>query len=430
MMYQEFEELRDSDALNEIERSDYMMFFRREGTTEDLQSSLRNLSDCLSKHYGSQVIILIDEYDNPVNGAETEEDRRKIIDFLRTFMSSALKGNSSLKFGIVTGVMQISKESIFSGLNNLDVNNIFSRWSNEMFGFTPGEVKQLCSDYGRPEMYKEAKEWYDGYVFGDSEIYNPWSVLKYIQSEFVPDIYWAGTSDNSIIEDLLRIADARTFEILRNLSTGGSVSMMIDPRVTFQELSSKSSTIFSIMVMSGYLRAVPEGDGYHSVSIPNKEIYGEYLKIVTDHLDTTGASISDLFKVLVSGDASLVSSAIEDLLMTDLSFRILDDEASYQAYLVGLFFHLHHLFDIRPERETGKGYCDILMKSRRSDVPSIVIEIKRHRKDDPDLDRLAHDAVLQIHDRKYYNGLSGRVLLYGMAFESKDAKIVSEEISL
>ncbi|MFT0899546.1 AAA family ATPase [Candidatus Methanoprimaticola sp. MG2] len=401
----------------------------RMGTSDvdTLSRSLRILTNLMQDHHGRKVVVLIDEYDNPVHNAHGTEDFRKILDFMKIMLGSALKGNESLDLAVVIGVMQISKESIFSGFNNPYVNNIFSKESDEMFGFTPDEVRKLCADYGHPERYEEAKDWYDGYIFGDAEIYNPWSVLNYVKRGFEPSSYWAGTSGNSIIDHLLANARSETYDILRGLATGSSVKMEIDGMITFEELDYAPESIYSVMVMSGYLRAMHERSDHYLISIPNMEMYLIYSKMVAARLDTTGRKIRSLQNELVSGDAASVSRTIEDLLMTDMSFRILDDEATYQAYLIGLLFNLHDQYDIKAEREVGKGYCDILMSSKVAGVPSIVIELKRGD-GASDLDDLAADAVRQIRDREYHHGLSGRVLLYGMAFHGKDARIVSEEL--
>ncbi len=310
------------------------------------------------------------------------------------------------------------------------MNNIFSDDCDEMFGFTPDEVQMICSDYGHPEKFEEAREWYDGYRFGDADIYNPWSIIGYVDSRFKAKEYWAGTSGNSIINDLLSFTDRKTFDILHALALGESVDMELDDRMTFDGMYSSTDSIFSIMAMSGYLRAIDNGDDSYSVSIPNKEMYRVYSKMIATRLGDTGKNIRALQRALVSGNAAAVSGTVEDLLMTDLSFRILDDEATYQTYLIGLLFNLRDQYTIQAEREVGKGYCDIILTSKRADIPHLILEIKHSKNEGKDLDKLASDAIGQIHDRQYYHGLEGRVLIYGMSFHSKDARIVSEELVL
>ncbi len=413
------------------QREMFMSIYEKRCSPEDLQSSLQFLCEMLYRRFGKSVIVLIDEYDNPINNSNGSPDQRRILDFMRGMLSEVLKnGNMSMRFAVVTGVMQISKESIFSGLNNLKVNNIFSREFDEMFGFTPDEVRRFCEDYGHPERFEEAKEWYDGYRFGDADIYNPWSVIGYVDADFKPKEYWAGTSGNSIIDDLLSFTDKETFDILHTLALGESVNMELDDRITFESTGSSSDSIFSVMAMSGYLRAIDNGNGFYDVSIPNKEMYRVYSKMIATNLGTTGRKIRAFQNVLISGDADKVSKAIEDLLMTDLSFRILDDEATYQAYLIGLLFNLRDQYTIQAERESGKGYCDIILISKRIDIPHLIVELKHSKNEGKDLDRLASEAIAQIHDRQYYHDLKGHVLLYGMAFRSKDAVVVSEELDL
>ena len=250
VLYREFMYLEDSDRLDSKSRQEFMGIYMENGDA-DLGASLFMLLRMLYAYHGRKVVLLIDEYDSSVNDARTEDDRRRILDFMKQFLGGALKGNEALRFAVVTGVLQIAKESIFSGLNNLVVNNVFSRESDEMFGFTASEVQAICEDYGHPEKYPEAKEWYDGYRFGNAEIYNPWSVLSYVKLGFVPGTYWAGTSGNSIVPDLVDRADRETRESLRILAEGGSIRWPVEPMVTFADLGVDGGAIWSVMVMSG-----------------------------------------------------------------------------------------------------------------------------------------------------------------------------------
>ena len=241
-------------------------------TESELQDSIRLLCTLLKARHGVAPIVLIDEYDYPINDSFGKDSYDSILDFLRGFYSSALKGNDDLGFAVVTGVMQIAKETIFSGLNNLSVNSIFSKDFDERYGFTPEEVESLCAYYGRPEAFQEAREWYDGYRFGDAEIYNPWSVLNYVRSGFEPGLYWAGTSGNSIIDTLLDDTDERIASDLGTLANGGSISAEISPTVVMSDIGRRADTIYSVMAVSGYLNAVPDGKLYR-ISIPNKEMF-------------------------------------------------------------------------------------------------------------------------------------------------------------
>ena len=205
-LYVHYRYLRESDDVDEMYKNDFDHIISGTPSMSKLMNSLRILSDMLYAHHGKKTIILLDEYDNPMHNEYGKNFHKDVVGIMRGILSSALKGNDSLMLGVITGVMQVSKESIFSGLNNLEVNNILSKDFDEMFGFTDDEVKAICMEYGHPGKYPEAKEWYDGYRFGDTDVYNPWSIIKYVKSGFEPQTYWAGTSGNSIISDLLESA--------------------------------------------------------------------------------------------------------------------------------------------------------------------------------------------------------------------------------
>lgn len=282
-------------------------------------------------------------------------------------MSSVLKGNDSLRFGVVTGVMQIDKSSIFSGLNNLTVNSILSRDMDVRFRFTPDEVEGICRDYGHPEKYPEAREWYDGYRFGDAEIYNLWSILNYVSNGFIPGAYWAGTSGNSVVDDLLSFPDRKTHDDLMVLGRGGSVEATIDPGQTFTDISSGTPGVYEVLAMSGYLRAVPSGGGY-SLSIPNREMYGVFGDAVVSRLGGgTGMvpALRSLSKALLSGDEDETGRCIGDLLKDAVSFRILDDEHSYLTFLAGLLMNLYGCYSVTADHESGEGHHDIRLERIR-----------------------------------------------------------------
>lgn len=280
-------ELAMSDRLDDDSRSIFDDLLRRRSDSTALRRSLLLLTEMLHTHYGRKAIVLIDEYDDPVNRAYGKSQQREIMDCVRDIMSSCMKGNQSLEFAVVTGVLQIAKESIFSGLNNIKVNNILSTDMDEMFGFTPAEVERLCSDYGHPERFEEARDWYDGYRFGNAEIYNPWSILSYVDSGFSPNTYWAGTSGNSIIDTLLSQTDADTDSQILSLSEGNSIESRMDPEVTFSDISGGSDRVYSIMAMSGYLRVVSDGR-YGTFSIPNREMFDVFASRIAERSRDTG----------------------------------------------------------------------------------------------------------------------------------------------
>ena len=429
-LYMEFEYLATSDKVNRIQRSRFEEVCLGIDDKSLLMNSLNLLSKMLYAHHGKRVIILIDEYDNPIHNAFGKPHHQEILDTMRGILSSALKGNDSLAFGVVTGVMQISKESIFSGLNNLSVNNVLSKDFDEMFGFTDEEVKAVLEEYGHPEGIDEAREWYDGYRFGDADVYNPWSLLNYVKNGFEPRPYWAGTSGNSIIDTLLDRLDEKGLEELRSLSQGVPLVKTIDPAVTFADLDRRTDSIYSMMVLSGYLKAVPAGRNYE-IGLPNGEMFSVFGDMFSRHLgeryggDDVLAMMRDLTDALLSDDVRMIESSFSGLLKESIGSLMLDDEHVYQAFITGLLLHLSGRYRVSAEFERGNGRYDIMLESRNPDRPHIVLEIKRSRSDAMADD--ATKALEQIVDRDYTFGLRGDAILYGIAFKGKETKVLSEK---
>jgi len=402
-----------------------------DGTADlsDLKSSLADLSEALEEYHGKKVIILIDEYDDPINRSFGKDTQEKIIEFMRGLVSGAMKTNSHLRFGVVTGIMQIAKESIFSGLNNLYINNVFSTDFDECFGFTESEVKEMITYYGRPEKMDEVREWYDGYRFGGVDVYNPWSVLRYIDSGFVPEKYWAGTSGNMIIPRLLDVADEDAMEDLRTLSSGGSIEKDMDPYIVFADMEKNRRSLYSVMVMSGYLKASRTLDGY-ALSIPNKEMFKVYSGMFLDSvgLDDYGPSIRKLIRAMQNGDTEGMGTGLQDLMKATVSAKILDSEHAYQTYLIGLTMGFFSDYEIYGDTlESGDGFADIIFKRKKGHGVNMVIEIKRSGSD-KDLEKDAQIAMDQILQKDYAHGLQGRTILYGMSFHSKKPYIISKEL--
>jgi hypothetical protein len=386
----------------------------------------------LHEHHGKKVIILFDEYDNPINHAYGKPFLKDVIDTMRNMLSSALKGNDYLEFGVVTGVMQIAKESIFSGLNNLEVNNIFSKEFDESFGFTDSEVRSILEDNGHPEKYDEAKEWYDGYRFGDADVYNPWSILKYVKYGFKPGPYWAGTSGNDIINSLLDKLDNNGFKELQDLASGKTLIKSIDPQVTLSDLNNSRNGIYSMMVISGYLSAIPHGRKYE-LRLPNGEMYRALSKIIWTHLDArvsgdSDAYVDDILEAMTDNDVDGLEKALYNLFADSIGYQLLSNESNYQMFLTGLLMSNRGGYGVSAEFEKGKGRYDILLESSVPANPHVIIEIK-HSRSDADEDTVLKDAeraLSQIKDRDYVHGLKGDVLLYGIAFRGKEPKIVSD----
>lgn len=425
-----FPELLDSDRLDFDSRDIFRSMLTRECDDAVLRRSIKLLSDMLRTHFGVGTVILVDEYDQPVNSSYGTPEQGRILAFMHDLFSSAFKGNDSMRYGVVTGVMQISKESIFSGLNNQNVNNVLSVGSDEMFGFTPAEVERLCADFGHPERFGEAREWYDGYRFGEAEIYNPWSLLSYVENGFRPAPYWSRTGANDIIDDLLAGADDAVYDDLLKLGSRERVRRRVETTVTFDDLRSRSDSVYSVMVMSGYLTAVPDGT-MHDLYIPNTEMYMVFSDRIGSVLgDSVHRSVREFSDALVSNDVDAMGRAIYEILAPTFSVRITGTERPYQAFLAGMLTASLGNYGVEADFERGQGYFDILLRRRRGNGPNIVIELKAGRPDasDDEMTRLAEAALEQIAGRDYAHGLPGETIAYGMAFSSKRPTIVSKVI--
>ena len=426
-----FIELKDSDKQTDEDKELFVNLKTKKSDDDDLCISLMKLTSMLHKEYGKKVVVLIDEYDSPINNSYGKDFQHDVLEIIRDLLSSVLKGNESLAFGVVTGVMQIGKESIFSGLNNLKVNNILNPEMDEMFGFTADEVKELCDYYGHPDKFDEAKEWYDGYHFGNSDVYNPWSVLNYVDSNFRPEAYWGGTSGNNIIDDMLMIPEPEVYEGLMKLGSGEAVNSEMRMTVTFSDISSGTSGIYQVMAMTGYLTAIPSDYGY-DLRLPNKEMYSVFAEIILGKIDKMGIgqSTREFCKAILSNNTEEIHSKLENILMKCTSLRILDKESAYQCLVLGILMNLEGNYRITADHESGEGFHDIRMERIRGKSPNVVIEIKKTRKNarPETLQSAAEGALKQIHDRKYAYGLSGETILYGIAFTSKTPYIVSETV--
>ena len=261
MTFDRFRYLMKSDLVYDDEKETFDKVIWGTIPTENISRCIPLLCRMLERHHGVKPIILIDEYDRAVSDAFGSESHRPMMNLLGKIMGAALKNNESLQMAYVTGIMQMAKESIFSDLNNIRVNNIFSIESDERFGFTEAEVKKILSDFGHPEKFEEAKAWYDGYRFGDAEVYNPYSIMSYVQSGFKPESFWANSGGDWIVKTLLKSIDDRNYSRILDLTTGGSTEVKLRSAVTYSRIERADTSLYSLMAMSGYLKAVPIGDG-------------------------------------------------------------------------------------------------------------------------------------------------------------------------
>ena len=416
--------LLDYDGLTPDEHMLFDALFSRSASSEQLRSSIGHLSNILERYHEKKVIILIDEYDRAVSDMFGEESPRPIMEFLGEFMNYSLKNNDSIQMAYVTGIMQIAKESIFSDLNNIIVDNIFSTISDERFGFTETEVKQILSYYGHPERFEEVKQWYDGYRFGDAEVYNPFSVMSYIMRGFKPSSYWVNSGGDAVLRWMLGRINGSNFSRILGLVEGGSLRTDLTSSLRYASINTRDVPLYSLMVMSGYLKAVPAENGQYDLSVPNREVAMMIDELMKDMIPIDEDLFLDFNRAVLDCDATKMTSFLQAILMKG-SYLNLNAENSYSLVLMTLMHALTKRYEVKTEYETGNGRADIVLKPRYEGTTSMIFELKKVDSEDL-LDRGVEDALDQIRDRRYHMGMPGKVALIGMSFFGKIPKVAVE----
>lgn len=426
-IYDSFLELECSEKVSSGQRTSYRDISMISADEKTLQLSLLDLTRMLEAEYGRKVILLIDEYDNAVNEAGTEELRRKILDFMSEFLSPAMKSNTSLAFAVVTGVMQIAKASIFSGLNNLYVNSVFDRGFDEYWGFTENEVRKLCADFGDESKFEKAKEWYDGYRFGIMDVYNPWSVLNYVKAEFDAKPYWSNTSSNSILHTMYENVDLSRFGTLLDIYDDG-IEVDLDTTVTYADSLFSERVMYSVMVMTGYLKAVHVAGDSYVISIPNGEVRRIVSKMLSDDVGAESKGFREFSNAVLKGDVDSMEKLLGEILCQG-SYLNLKDESCYELVVMTVLYSIASDYRIRTESERGNGRVDIILEPKHPGIVLIIIELKKSA-EEKDLEADARAGLRQIHEKRYYLGMKGTILLYGISFLGKIPFIAHERFEI
>lgn len=429
---------RHQELLSSLKISDYekKYFNKVLSATEnevELSFSLEKLSKMLASHYDKAPIIIIDEYDTPIQEGYSKDFYDEIIGFMRNFFSGAFKDNKNLSYGFLTGILRIAQESIFSGLNNLTVNSVMDEAYDRYFGFTNEEVSEMLDYYGATEKESELQEWYDGYLFGNEEIYNPWSVINYISKGCVPQAYWVNTGKNEILEDVLKVADEDITEKLYSLIRGGKVLARIDQNVVYRSLTEDPTNIYSLLLVAGYLKTTIkelQADGSYlcQVSIPNKEIASVYKSEILAHLMKIGAvsrtTADKIAESLFLNDYVKLEKAISEYMDKTISFYDTASESFYHGMILGLISMMDNQYKIKSNRESGKGRFDIGLIPRDDKYPGMIMELKwKKNLDDDELTLLADEALCQIHSMEYDSEMKSegvkKILKFGIVFSGK-----------
>lgn len=424
-------EILSSNQLSDTTKDILNKLHNRSSSAEDLKISLRVITNALYTYYQQKVIVLIDEYDVPLQAAYQNNYYEEMVEFLRSVFSSALKTNDALEKGVMTGCLRISKESIFTGLNNFTAYSVLNNISSESFGFTGLEVKQLLKAYNLSEKMDEVKEWYDGYQFGNKEIYNPWSTLMYVKNitqdvSFKPISFWANTSGNDLVVKYIQNGDKKLRKEFDALMNGQSLIKYIKSELTYREMDNINN-IYSFLLLTGYLKVIKDrGENQYELVIPNKEVYEIYKQSFMSYFeDYTTSRKGELYQELVDGDAKKVNLLLNDILLRSISYFD-NQESFYHGFLVGLL----NDYEVVSNRESGNGRFDVCVLPENILGTVVLIECK-HSISEDDLIDDAKEGARQIVEKKYleehrfkkYENAVG----YGISFYKKQCYVVKLE---
>lgn len=434
------QELFESEKIAKYEKEYFARILDGSATEVDLTSALEKLSKMLTEHYEKSPIIIIDEYDTPIQEGYSKDFYDEIIGFMRNFFSGAFKDNKNLSYGFLTGILRIAQESIFSGLNNLTVNSVMDEEYDSYFGFTYSEVYEMLEYYGVTDKEAELKEWYDGYLFGSTEIYNPWSTINYISKGCIPQAYWVNTGKNEVLEDVLKVATDDITERLYALLQGERVIARIDQNVVYRSLSEDPANVYSILLVAGYLKTPKkelQADGAYlcEVSIPNREIAAVYKNEILSHLMQIGAitrtTANKIAESLYANDLRKLQQAIKEYMDKSISYYDSGAEGFYHGLMLGLIALMDNQYKIKSNRESGDGRYDICLIPRDGKHPGIIMELKSEPGlNEEELKALSAETLNQINDKRYDTEMRSdgveSILKLGIAFSGKKVKIKTE----
>lgn len=430
-------DLSKSPKLDKKQKDFYDKMVSEKFSAVDLERSLLYLSEMLKKHYGEGAVIIIDEYDTPIQSGHTSGFYDDVIAFMRNLLSGCFKDNKSLAFGFLTGILRVAKESIFSGLNNLTINSVLDNKYSEYFGFTANEVKEMAAYYSAPDKFDEVCEWYDGYRFGKTDIFNPWSVINYFSNDCEPRAFWLSTGSNDIIGEIIKEADNEIYERLSSLVNGGSFTTYIDTSVIYPQIKNNPSSIYSFLLMAGYLKVVKSsvsisGDFMCEVALPNKEISLVYRKEILQKLENLipQATAIAVEEAIFSGNGEKLRDIISNFLIQSVSAFDAAGENFYHGFMLGVCALFGNSY-VTSNRESGDGRYDIALSPKVSNLPGIIIELKAEKNcNENKLQELAKTALKQINDKKYDTELKSKgvkmIYKYGVAFSGKHVAVEAE----
>lgn len=425
--------LLDSAQVENKDKADFERLWNREGDLGLMRRALSLFCKMLHDHYGRNVVLLIDEYDAPLQSAWSHGFYDEAIDFFRGFFASALKSNPSLDFAILTGVLRIAKESIFSGLNNLEVSTVFKGGFADACGYTKEEVTKLAHDLGHEDRLAEMAEWYDGYNFHGTEIYNPWSVNNYFKQDCDASAYWVNTSGNDIIQTLLKQADEERWGELETLLTGGTIQTALDDGVIYSTIGQNSSDLYTMLLQTGYLKAIGcqrlGGEDMYELAIPNREIRSLFQREITRRVDRSYGVVSfyKMGQAFQQGRAEDFQRIFQGILRRAVSAHdAAKPESFYHGLMLGCVLYYENEYRVVSNRESGYGRFDLALLPKQKQLPGVIMEFKVVKSED-ELPAAAEAACQQIEEKVYITELREagvkNIWRYGIAFCQKHVLI-------
>ena len=421
-LFKEFRELLKD--LDELDKPTFIKYATKQISLEETKKGLRVFSDILANYYNQQVIILIDEYDAPLTYAYGHGYYKEAVDFFKTLYGNVLKTNSNLKMGVLTGAIRVAQAGIFSDLNNIETHTILDEAYDEYFGLLENEVENALIEYKTEDKLEDVKSWYDGYKFGNMEVYNPWSILKYIKYKKL-DAYWINTSGNALIKELLLLSDGTVFEELDNLVNGQEKTIYVNENVALGN-DLDPNRLWELMLFSGYLTVKEKiNNEAYLVKIPNKEIQSFFKSLFAEIVFKGKSNISSMKAALESKDINTIVRILEKVVLNAISFYDTNKklENPYQTLLAGFFYALDDYYEMKPNPETGYGRADIILKPRNKKWTGYIFELKRAKT--KNLEKEAEKALEQIEEKKYDTLLISEgvkeIIKIGLVFDGKKA---------
>jgi hypothetical protein len=442
VLFDEHRTLLDTGTLSDREARDFRAVLDGTANAVLYERALTDLSRHLHRAHREKVVILIDEYDEPIHAGYIAGYGRQVLDFFRPFLTGGLKDNPHLHRAVMTGILRIARESIFSGLNNLAVYSLIRREFSTSFGFTEPEVQALLAQSGQSDKIESVRHWYNGYDFGGTVVYNPWSVLNFLADETsTARPYWLSTSSNDLVKKALEIWGPRVEPIMENLLEGGGLERVLDENVVLDDMHSREDTLWSLLVFSGYLRAEERSRGVgeqpaHFLSIPNREVRLLYANTFREwmhaRLVERGGNAERLIQALLAGDAEGLEEELQALAEAVLSYHdvgVRSAEPLYHGFVLGLLTTLEPDYEVRSNRESGKGRPDVIVRPRQPGKPGVVMELKVARPGKKTPEQALEEGLAQIRDNDYIAELratgASPVHAFAVAFDGKNVAVRS-----